>query len=70
MDVEGAGRVLAPCLIGEGRLELPSLLEAVTNSSVESSIMARRGDSGPLRVEPIKAVPESLLLGERLMPPK
>jgi hypothetical protein len=43
----------------------PSLLEAV-----ESSIMARNGDGGPLRVEPMKAAPESYLLGERLRPLK
>jgi hypothetical protein len=32
--------------------------------------MARHGDGGPLQVEPMKAVPESLLLGERLRPLK
>jgi hypothetical protein len=59
-----------PSLLGEGRPEHPLLLDAVWNSSVESSIMARHGDGGPLQVEPMKAVPESLLLGERLRPLK
>jgi hypothetical protein len=43
---------------------------AVRNSSVESSVMAHRGDETPLRVEPMKAVPELSLLGERLRLPK
>jgi hypothetical protein len=32
--------------------------------------MARLGDGVPLWLEPMKAVSESLLLGERLRPPK
>jgi hypothetical protein len=35
---------------------------------MESSIMAYRGDSDLLRVEPMKAALELLLLGERLRP--
>jgi hypothetical protein len=40
------------------------------NSSVEKSIMARRGDGDPLRVEPMKATLEFFLLGESLRSPK
>jgi hypothetical protein len=32
--------------------------------------MAYNRDGGPLLVEPMKAAPESFLLGERLRPPK
>jgi hypothetical protein len=56
-------------LLGEGRAKPPPL-DAMRNSSVESSIMAYHGDSVPLRVEPMKVVPELPLLGERLKPPK
>jgi hypothetical protein len=47
----------------------PSPLVALKNSSVES-IMARNGVGGSLRGEPMKAVLESFLLGERLRLPK
>jgi hypothetical protein len=57
-------------LLREGRPEPPPLLEVMWNSSVESSIKVRRGDGGPLRVEPTKVVPKSLLLKERLKPTK
>jgi hypothetical protein len=42
------------CLLGEERLEPPSSLDVIWNSSVESSIMAGRWDGDPLRVEPMK----------------
>jgi hypothetical protein len=51
-------------------MEAPSLLDVVWNSMMEYSIMARRGDGDPLRVEPMKTTPELLLLGERLRSPK
>jgi hypothetical protein len=54
----------------EGMPEPPPLLEVMWNSSVQSSIMAHRGDGGQLWVERMKAVLELLLLGERLRPPK
>jgi hypothetical protein len=57
-------------LLREGRPEPPPPLEVMWNSSVESSIKVCRGDGGPLWVEPMKVVPESLLLEERLRPPK
>jgi hypothetical protein len=66
----GAGRVPVPHLLGEGRPKLQSPLDVMRNSSVESSIMARRGVGAPLRVEPMKMTPASPLLGERLRPPK
>jgi hypothetical protein len=53
-----------PCLLGEGTLK------TMWNSSVESFVMARNGDSGSQRVEPMKAASESFLLGERHMPLK
>jgi hypothetical protein len=46
----------------------PSLLDIVWNSLMESFIMAHRKDGDPLQVEPMKAVPDLLLLGERLRP--
>jgi hypothetical protein len=59
----GVGGAPVSCLLEEGR---PSLLKAVYNSLVESSIMAYSGDGGPPRVEPTKVLPESFLLGEKL----
>jgi hypothetical protein len=58
------------CHLGDGWLKLPSQLDAVRNSSVESSIVACYGVDAPLRVEPTMAVPSSPLLRERLRPPK
>jgi hypothetical protein len=66
----GAGGTTMPHLLGEGRLKPPSLLDVVRNFSVKSSIMACRRDGVPLRVEPMKAAPESPLLGEGLRPLK
>jgi hypothetical protein len=60
--VTGAAKAPTPRLLGEGWPEPSPLLEAMWNSLVESSIMAHRGDSDPLRIEPMKVVPESLLL--------
>jgi hypothetical protein len=68
--VIGAGGAPARSLLGEGRHEPPPSLEAIWNSSMESPIMDCHGDNGPLRVEPMKAVPESFLLGETLKPLK
>jgi hypothetical protein len=60
----GVGGAPMPCLLGEGPLK------TMWNSSVESFVMARNGDSGSQRVEPMKAAFESFLLGERHMPLK
>jgi hypothetical protein len=68
--VTGVSEVPMSCFLGEGRLKLPSPLKVMRNSSVESSIMARRGVDAPLRVEPMKAALVAPLLGERLRPPK
>jgi hypothetical protein len=68
--VTGADGTPVMCLQEEGRPETPTPLEAVLNSSVESSVLARSGDGGPLWVEPMKAAPESFLMGERLSHPK
>jgi hypothetical protein len=46
--VMGEGGKPVSCLLGEGRSKHPSLLDAVRNSSVESSIMAPYGDGLPL----------------------
>jgi hypothetical protein len=64
----GASGALMSCLLGEQRPKPPSPLDTVRNSSVETSIMAHRGDGAPVRVEPMKVVPESPLLGETLRP--
>jgi hypothetical protein len=63
--VMGVGGGPVPCLLGQGRLEPPSLLEVVWNSSVESFIMAHSRDRGPMWVKPMKVVPESFLPRER-----
>jgi hypothetical protein len=68
--VTGESRGPTPSLLGERRPEPMPPLEAMWNYSVVSSVMAHHVVSGPLRVEALKAVPESLLLGERLRPPK
>jgi hypothetical protein len=68
--VMGAGGVPVPRLLGEGRLKLPSLLDAMRNSLMESSIMAHHGGGVSLRVEPMKTAVELPLLGERLRSPK
>jgi hypothetical protein len=44
-----------PCLLGEGRLTLPSSPEAVGNPSLESLVMASSVDGIPLWVEPMIA---------------
>jgi hypothetical protein len=59
-----------PYLLKEGRLEPLSPVDTMWNSSVECSTMACSGDGDPLRVEPMKATPESLLLEERPKPLK
>jgi hypothetical protein len=66
----GAGIAPAVSFLGEGRPEPPPPLEAMWNSLMESSIMAHHGDDGPMRVEPMKTMSVSLLLGERLKTPK
>jgi hypothetical protein len=53
-------------LLGKGVAKLPSPLDAMRNSSAESSIMARRRVDATLQVEPMKAPSASPLLGERL----
>jgi hypothetical protein len=68
--VMGAGRAPVLGLLGEGRPEPHPPLEAMWNSSVESSIVVCCGDGGLLRVEPMNAMAESLLLGERLRLPE
>jgi hypothetical protein len=49
---------------------LPSPSEVMWNSSTESPIMARSGDGGPPRAEPITIESEPSPMGERLRPPK
>jgi hypothetical protein len=67
----GADKAPMLCLQEEGRPEPPpSSLEAMKNSSVESSLMTHSGDDDPLCAEPMKVAPESFLLGERLGPLK
>jgi hypothetical protein len=63
--VIGAGGAPPPVLrlLEEGRSKPPSLLDAMMNSSAESFVMAHHGDETPLRVEPMKAVPELPLPG-------
>jgi hypothetical protein len=56
--------------LGEGWPKLPSPLDVVRNSSVESSIVAHCGVDAPLRVEPMKMAPSLPLLGDRLTPLK
>jgi hypothetical protein len=59
-----------PRLLGEGGPKLPSPLDAVRNSSTESSIMTHCGVDAPLQVELMKAAPAAPLLGERHRPLK
>jgi hypothetical protein len=68
--LEGLSEVPALRLLGEGRPKLPFSIDATRNSAAESSIMACQGVDAPLRVEPMKVVPLSPFLGERLRPPK
>jgi hypothetical protein len=44
----GAGKALVSRLMGEGMAKPPSPLDAVRNSSTESSIMAHHEDGVPL----------------------
>jgi hypothetical protein len=62
----GAGRAPTPCLLGEGKPKPLSLLDAISNSFMESSIMAHHRDGDQLWVETMKAAPKLLLLWERL----
>jgi hypothetical protein len=57
--VVGANEAPMLCCLGEGWLKLPSPVDAVRNSLVESSIVA-----------PMKMAPSLPLLGDRLRPPK
>jgi hypothetical protein len=70
MVAVGAGEAPAPCLMREGRSYPPSPSDVVWNSSVESHIMARSGDGGPLWVAPMTVASEPSLPRERHRPPK
>jgi hypothetical protein len=59
----GANEAPVPHLFVEGRPTLPFPLDAVTNSSAESSIMAHHGVYASLQVEPMKAAHLLPLLG-------
>jgi hypothetical protein len=56
MVVTGVSEAPVACLLGEGRLKLPSSLDAVRNSLVESSIMAYHEVDALLLVEPIHRI--------------
>jgi hypothetical protein len=69
----GCGRAVeapVPCLLREERSVLPSSSESVWNSSAEFPVMARSGDGGLLRVEPMTVASEPSPRGERLRPLK
>jgi hypothetical protein len=68
--VVGVNRAPVLRCLGEGWLKLPSPLDAVRNSLVESSIVARYGVDASLRVEPMKMALSLPLLGDRLKLPK
>jgi hypothetical protein len=68
--VMGVGGAPVLHLLGEMRPKPHTPLDAMRNSSVESSLMARNEDGVSLWVQPMKAVPESPLLRERLKPLK
>jgi hypothetical protein len=70
MVVVGIVETPMSCLLGEGRLILPSLSEVVWNSSVGFPGMARSGDSGQLWVEPMTTASEPSPKGEGLRAPK
>jgi hypothetical protein len=60
---------VAPPRRGEARAPSPPL-DVVRNSLAESSIIARRGDGVPLRVELMKTTPKLPLFEERRRPSK
>jgi hypothetical protein len=64
--VTGVGGAPMPHLLKEGRPKLPSLLDVMRISSVESSIMAHHGANASLQIEPMKVAPASPLVGEGL----
>jgi hypothetical protein len=64
--VAGASEALMLCLLGEGRLMVPSPHDAMRKSLVETSIMAHHRVDAPPQVDPVKGAPSSPLLGERL----
>jgi hypothetical protein len=55
--VAGASEAPALRLLGEGRLKLPSPLDAVRTSSMETSMMARHGVDAPQWVQPMRTAP-------------
>jgi hypothetical protein len=65
--VAGVSEAPALHLLGEGRLKLPSPLDAVRTSSTETSMMVCHGVDAPQWVQPMKMGP---LQGDRLRPPK
>jgi hypothetical protein len=70
MVVTGVSEAPVPRLLGEGRSILPSLSEAVWNSSRESPVMAHSRDGGPPWAEPMAMASKPSPVGERLKPPK
>jgi hypothetical protein len=65
----GAGRAPVLCHWEMNRSKIPSLLEAMLNNLLKSSIMGPSGGD-PVQVVPTKMAHESLPLGERLRLPK
>jgi hypothetical protein len=63
-----AGPRAAPSRARE--VEASSLIDAMRNSSLQSSIMVHRGVDAPFQVEPMKVALLSPIPGERLRPPK
>jgi hypothetical protein len=70
MVVEGVSKAPMSCLLGEGRSILPSLFEAMWNSSVESPVMAHSRDGGLPWAKPMTMASEPSPMGERLRAPK
>jgi hypothetical protein len=70
MVVAVASEAPVPCLLREGRLILPSLSEAMWNSSAESPIMAHNRDGGPPRAGPMMMASDPSPIRERLRLPK
>jgi hypothetical protein len=68
--VVGANKAPMLCHMGDRWPKLPSSLDAVRNSSVDSSTMFRYGVDTLLRVEPMKMAASLPLLGDWLRPPK
>jgi hypothetical protein len=68
--VAGASEALMLCLLGEGRLMVPSPHDAMRKSLVETSIMAHHRVDAPPQVDPVKGAQAAEVVSDELEVPE